>query len=102
MSERVESGLVLKILGLASGEPCPADGEYLREYDPGRDGVAPDGTPMMAYLVTTPERAEARVFDSFSAAHAVWTAVDPRCPVRDDGAPNRPLTAFTITMEKVP
>jgi hypothetical protein len=92
--------LVMKIEGMGGG-PTPFDGQYLKEYDPGRAGVDPNGAPMIAHVVTTPHKHEAKVFASLVEFHAEWTRVDPHNPVRPDGRPNRPLTAFTVSTEQV-
>lgn len=33
---------IIQLVGLASGEPTPFDGQYLVEYDPTRPGRSPD------------------------------------------------------------
>lgn len=88
--------LVMKIVGLAAGPATPFDGQYLREYDPNRSGQDPDGNPMLAHVVTTPDPAEAMRFDGLREVREVLYAIDERQPVRDDGKPNRPLSAFTV------
>lgn len=88
---------VIKIHGLINGEPTAFDGQYVVEYDAGRNGYDPlSGREMFAYLVTTPIRAEATRFED---PLEVWRRIDPRMPTRADGRPNRPLTAFTIEVE---
>ncbi len=77
----------------------PFIGQYLVEFDPERDGVDPFGREMIAHIVTTPDREKAKVFETFEQAHACWTQVCEREPVRPDGKPNRPLTAFTVAIE---
>jgi hypothetical protein len=50
----------MKLICLNYGQvDSSLDGKYLVEYDPCRDGVAPDGTPMTAHVVVTddPEQA---------------------------------------------
>jgi len=64
--------------------------------------IAPDGRRIMAHIVTTKNVDEAMRFEDLHAMHATWTKVDPRCPVRPDGKPNRPLTAFGFETEKIP
>lgn len=83
------------VVGLARGRPTPFDGQFLKEYDPGRDGVDPDGRPMMVHLVTTPDPAEALDAPTTDLLR-LWQSVNPRQPARADGAANRPLTAFTV------
>lgn len=48
---------------------------------------------------TTANPAAAAGFPSVVEALEFWKTVDPRRPVRPDGQPNRPLTAFTVSVE---
>ena len=94
--------VVVQLVGLINGGTTAFDGQYLVEYDPGRDGIEPStGRTMMCHLVTTSDRAQAFQFDDAAAAFETWQLVDPRKPVRVDGKPNRPLTAFTVGIEAV-
>lgn len=97
--ENPMSTKVIRVVGLIDGTRTAFDNQYVVEFDANRDGVEP-GTnmPMMAYLATTPNRAEATRY-SAKAAFELWRAVDQRNPVRPDGKPNRPLTAFTVDIE---
>jgi hypothetical protein len=88
---------VIRIDGLAGGR-SPFDGEYLLEYDPERDGRDPQGAPMIAHIVTTAKLEEALRFDSGTDATECWRQVCKRNPTRPDGQPNRPLSAFTVTI----
>ena len=90
----------MQIVGLVSGGVTPFDGEFVKEYDPNRDGVDPNGDPMLAHIVTTPDISEA-IHMTFVEFHELWTKVDERTPIRPDGKPNRPLTAFTVTTVRV-
>jgi hypothetical protein len=89
---------VIRINGVAGAVHVTAAGaaagDYLKSYDP----EAHDGH---GDLVTTPELAEARRFDGFRSAWETWQAVPAARPLRDDGQPNRPLTAFTVSIEPV-
>ena len=57
---------------------------------------------MLAHVVTTPDIYAAKHFTDYAEFHKVWTLVDNRNPVRPDGKPNRPLTAFSVTTEFIP
>jgi hypothetical protein len=88
--------VALRIVGLVDGSPSPFDGLYLVEYDPDRPGVSPDGRPMLAHIVATAERPQAREFPNALEAMKCWRTVSRTWPMRSDGQPNRPLTAFTV------
>jgi hypothetical protein len=77
---------VIKCLGLADGRDGPA-GYYLSDYDPETGGS------------TWGTKADALTFPDLPAAMARWQSVHALDPVRPDGKPNRPLTAFTVTFE---
>lgn len=87
---------VIQLIGLATGEPTPIDGQYLVEYDPTRPGCLPDGRKLMAHIVTSPDPAQARQFADAAEAHRVWTAPSGRPYPR-----NAPLTAYTIALRPV-
>jgi hypothetical protein len=96
------SHFVMQIVSLVSGDQATAfDGQYLEEYDPGRNGHDPHGRPMLAHVKTTPDPHRAMRFKTAGEAMDLWQAVDPRQPTRPDGRPNRPLTAFTITLQRL-
>lgn len=42
------------------------------------------------------EREQAMAFPDLGAALAYWKRQSTVCPLRDDGRPNRPLTAYTV------
>ena len=90
---------VIQLIGLVNGLATKFDGEYLKEYDPMRPGKYPDGRDMYFLLVTTPDRSEAKKFDTAVAVHVEWTRSSGR--TRPDGKDDRPLTAFTISPERV-
>lgn len=84
---------IIQLVGLATGQPTPIDGQYLVEYDPTRPGRLPDGRELLAHVVTTPDPGKARRFADAAEAHGVWTA--------PSGLPyprNAPLTAYTIAL----
>lgn len=86
----------MQLVGLSSGQPTPIDGQYLVEYDPTRPGRLPDGTPMLAHVVTSPDPGEDRRFADAAEAHEVWTAPSGKPYPR-----NAPLTAYTIALVPV-
>jgi hypothetical protein len=81
------------IVGLCDGSATPFDGKYVLEYDPTRPGVSPDGEAMIAHLRVTEDPNAARQFQDAGEALAFWKLAHG---LRPDGAPNRPLTAFTV------
>jgi hypothetical protein len=93
---------VIQIASLIDGTRTPFDGQYVVEYDPGRQGFEPGtGKPMLCHLVTTPDIESATRYTKLEAL-ALWRAVDPEHPVRRDGKPNRPLTAFSVVIAPAP
>lgn len=75
---------------IAGRQDAPA-GQYLSSYDPEAHGGC-------GFATWTPDPAAAMTFEDASAAFEFSQQV-PRCrPVRPDGKPNRPLTAFTIAI----
>ena len=90
--------IVIQVIGLIQGGNTGFDGQFVVEYDAGRDGVEPlSAMPMMAYLRTTANLDEATRYTS-TEAFELWRSVDPRNPTRPDGRPNRPFTAFNVAM----
>lgn len=85
---------VIQCAGLAGqllGRGVVQRGTFLQSYDP----EAHDGRGTSAW---TTDPAAAMTFPDQAAAWDCWMQV-PRCrPDRDDGRPNRPLTAFHITV----
>jgi hypothetical protein len=70
-------------------------GRYLEWSDPnGNRGKGDDRW--------TTDIAKAQKFKSFHEAMACWTAQSTRIPFRPDGKPNKPLTAYSVTVEEVP
>jgi hypothetical protein len=77
---------IIQLIELVSGESDPAQGQYVKEYDP--RAYAGRG-----YLLTTPDESCARRFPDVEAAARYWRQ---SAEVRPDGRPNRPLTAWTV------
>jgi hypothetical protein len=89
--------VTIQLLGLCNGEPTGNDMEYVVDYDPtprmGANGV-------FVYLVTTRDRTLSRQFANIEDAVSYWQA-DSLGDPRPDGKPNRPLTAYSISIESV-
>lgn len=78
---------VIQAVGFANGMPCDKAGQYLESFDPdayGGRGYA-DLTKAMRFASV------AEAFDMRKRQSAVR-------PLRPDGRPNRPLTAYTIAI----
>lgn len=70
-------------------------GQYLQSYDPeARDGLGETRW--------TADPAKARLFDKAGDGFELWRTVSKTRPVRDDGKPNRPLSAHSIEMVRMP
>jgi hypothetical protein len=69
-------------------------GPYLEWADPdARGGFGDDGW--------TDDIAKAKRFATFSDAVECWKRQSTVRPIRDDGKPNRPLTAFSVYPQEV-
>jgi hypothetical protein len=73
--------------------PIPLPGDFLVDYDP----EANDGR---GSAVWSHDRREAKRFDSAPDAMLYWRQQSRTRPLREDGKPNRPLTACTIAVER--
>lgn len=71
-----------------------AVGNYLESFD-----VEAHGGRGLACF--TPHSHEALRFESTAAAMECWRTQSKTRPLREDGKPNRPLTAFTMSVEPV-
>jgi hypothetical protein len=87
-------GVVIQIVGLAAGDITGAEGKYVKEYTPSGFGGRGD-------LVVTDEIADAKLYPDLVAAWEEYKRVSDTHPWRSDGKPNRPLTAFTVSMQNV-
>lgn len=83
------SGHVIACVALAGSGPPVPEGSLLASYDP--EAHAGQGE---AFWTRDPSLAH--VFPTAAAAWECWRQVPKARPVREDGRPNRPLTAFTI------
>lgn len=89
--------LIIKIIfNEALGLPSGVDGTYIKSYVPDTD---PEGR---GDLVVTHDTLAAKRFPDFIDAVSFWKQQSKRNPLRPDGKPNRPLTAYTVTFENAP
>lgn len=80
--------IIMKLISDAFGNPTGFEGQYLMAFD----FEAHDGQGL---IDMTPDQAQAKVFADLAEAFA-YAHTSPECkPTRDDGKPNRPLTATT-------
>jgi hypothetical protein len=82
---------VIYIVGNALGTPNPhVDGLYLKNFTPDADL---EGRGM---IETCASVEDAKSFMTSSAALEFWRQQSRIRPLRPDGKPNRPLTAYTV------
>ena len=87
--------VVMKELGHASGAPSRTFGWYLKEFE----HEAHNGRGL---ITMTPHIAEAKRFADLAEQWEFWRH-SPECrPIREDGKPNRPLTASNWEIVTVP
>lgn len=81
--------IVIQILGWANGQECPHAKEFVETFDHEADGGRGYGT-------FTPDVVKAMKFVDKGAAYAFWKRTPAIKPIREDGKPNRPLTAASV------
>ncbi len=91
--------IVVRLLGRYDMQPTPADGEFVVEYDPRLEWDLQAGDRTFK-LATSFRIEEARGFDSAAEAFRYLQQVCPNEPVRRDGRPNRPLSAFHMEISE--
>lgn len=74
------------------------DNEYIKSFDPYHPDEFNLGNGL---LITTKSLKDAKMFDTPMEAMEFWKQQSPTVPLRTDGKPNRPLTAFSIEMKRV-
>ena len=82
-------GCVVRFIEGADGRSTPLDGLWLKSFDPDVGGGR-------GHVAGTPKREDALRFANKGEAWEFWRQVSRSVPLRPDGNPNRPLTAFTI------
>jgi hypothetical protein len=86
--------IVIKIISPANMPWRIANDTYLETFDP--EGNGGRGTFAFTALAT-----KAKPFKSMSEALDYWRTQSATVPFRPDGKPNRPLTAFNVSLEEV-
>lgn len=72
--------------------------QYLKSFDPEKNAPSyPCGEAIATYDIN-----EAMKFPSMIAVWEFWKTESKLRPLRPDGKPNRPLTAFNISPQRVP
>jgi hypothetical protein len=82
--------IVIKLFNQSTGDFLG----YLKSYDPDKGNETVTGD-----IVATQDIWEAMGFPNISSALAYGMQQSKRVPLRPDGEPNRPLTAFTLEFE---
>lgn len=70
---------------------------YIVEYDPMRDGLGPEGEPLVCHLVVSNDASQAKTFPDLTAAFAYRRRRGRG--VTCDGEWQRPLTGFMCCFE---
>lgn len=87
--------VLMRCWGLADGRPCAVDGQWLKSFDPDSFGGRGDAG-------WTSDPTKAIRFADLDEASEFWRKQSTVKPRREDGQPNRPLTAFNVTFDTVP
>lgn len=86
--------IVMRIVSDALGRRTLYDGLYVLNFDP-------DARHGLGEMKCTHDLDKALTFANHAAAHAYWTQASKVQPLRPDGKPNRPLTAFNVALIQV-
>jgi hypothetical protein len=81
--------IVIRIIGDALGRSTPFDGKFVKSFDP-------DAHRGRGAVVAVLEPLDALRFTTTAEAHSFWRQASKVQPLRPDGKPNRPLTAYNI------
>ncbi len=88
--------VVIRIQWLAGGTTFAenVDGQYVKTFNP-------DAFDGRGAMTATPKIEDAIHFPDAGAAMEFYRQTSTIRPLREDGKPNRPLTAFTVSIERV-
>lgn len=87
--------VILRIEGLATGGPNQWQGHYVESCDFEAD-MSPGSNAAMGSFTADPLKA--KQFGGPIEALEFWKTIRKRDGLRPDGKPNRPLTAFTVSI----
>ncbi len=90
---------VIRVLADASTGTEPIYKTWVKSFDPDFQPKGYKG-PKTGYIETTVIRSEAMKFETMAIAHQLYMTKSSKVPVRPDGKPNRPMTAFTVVIEE--
>jgi len=85
---------IIQCWGFADGSDCPMEGQYVETFD--HDAYGGQG-----YGVFTSDPSKAMRFKNTTDAFEFWNKVSTVKPIRKDGKPNKPLTATTVSIERI-
>jgi hypothetical protein len=88
---------VIRLICAANGVSTPVDGQYVLEYHPTR--MQRYGYYDESVLKTTGDMLEAKRFEDVAAAVKCYRLTHG---LRPDGQPNRPLTAWSVEIARIP
>lgn len=86
---------LLEMRGLVIAPP-----EWLYAFDP--DGGDWNVAYPTGHMESGVDSNKAMRFDTRAEAIALWKKTSTRTPLRPDGKPNRPLSAFTVEIVEIP
>ncbi len=89
--------LAIKLVGLACGVPTDHDGRFLLEYDPTCQWK--EGGQLCVHLLSTDDLGAAKRYPDLVSLHADYSR---SVGTRADGKPDRPITAYTMEIVKIP
>lgn len=81
---------VIQIISNADGMPCNISNCYLKTFDP-------EGGGGQGIIEVTRLKKQAMKFNTQQECFEVWQKQSKTLPLRPDGKPNKPLTAFNIS-----
>lgn len=83
--------IVIRIVCDATGQSTAVDGQYIMSFNPD----AHDGRGDVA---TCMKQGDAKQFNTTAEAHSFWRQQSKVKPLRPDGKPNCPLTAYNVEL----